>query len=81
MLYEVITKGCIDKGAYINPQVLQVPLVMKPPKESYLSIGTSIDQPVSLLDIMPTIAEFSGIEVTQRIDGLSLTKTASYNFV
>ncbi len=70
-------KGCIDKGAYINPQVLQVPLVMKPPKESYLSIGTSIDQPVSLLDIMPTIAEFSGIEVTQRIDGLSLTKTAS----
>ncbi|MBK5195234.1 MAG: sulfatase-like hydrolase/transferase [Proteiniphilum sp.] len=73
-------KGCIDKGAYLNPQVLQVPLIMKPPKDDTLQEleyerGTAVSQICSLLDICPTVLEIAGIHTDDHLDGQSLLDT------
>ncbi len=65
-------KGCIDKGAYLNPQVLRVPLYLKPPKSFEISAGSVVETPASLLDLFPTICEIVGLEIPERIDGMSL---------
>lgn len=70
-------KGCIDKGAYINPQVLQVPFIVKPPKDTDYEKGQRVDEPVSLLDILPTVCHFSSLEIPLRSDGVSLIDTAN----
>ena len=69
-------KGCIDKGSYLNPQVLHVPLYLKPAGTQAAAAGMRIDTPGSLLDICPTVFETAGIEVPERIDGVSLFETA-----
>ncbi len=74
-------KGCVDKGAYLNPQVLQVPLVLKPAAghESGAALseraGESIDTPSSLLDMYPAVCEITGMEIPARTDGFSLLET------
>lgn len=71
-------KGCVDKGAYLNPQVLQVPLYMKLPKDHIaLKAGQVSDQSCSLLDIFPTVCDLTGLSIDGRADGFSLLKTAS----
>ncbi|MBN2625026.1 MAG: sulfatase-like hydrolase/transferase [Spirochaetales bacterium] len=65
-------KGCLDKGAYLNPQVLKVPLTVKPAREQNLPAGVIHDEPCSLLDICPTVLESAGLEIPDRIDGRSL---------
>ena len=71
--------GCIDKGAYLNPQVLRVPIILKPPKASHLTqlSGMTCEPPCSLLDIAPTVLELTGVEIPERLDGFSLFKTLS----
>ena len=75
--------GCIDKGAYLNPQVLRVPVILKPPrnnaavKDAVKFTGTTCDMPCSLLDIAPTVLETAGIEIPERLDGYSLLKILS----
>ncbi|MDC7232810.1 MAG: sulfatase-like hydrolase/transferase [Spirochaetales bacterium] len=72
-------KGCVDKGAYLNPQTMHVPLYLKPSagqmKEKNLSPGTVADTPVSLLDICPTVCEAAGLDIHERIDGVSFFDT------
>ena len=68
-------KGCIDKGAYLNPQVLHVPLVLKPAAGSGITGGTVVETPCSLLDIFPTICEITEMEVMERTDGVSIFDT------
>ena len=62
----------IDKGAYLNPRVLQVPVYLKPPADMKSPSGTVIDRLCSLLDIAPTILATAGIEAQARFDGRSL---------
>ncbi len=101
--------GCIDKGAYLNPQVLRVPIILKLPDgfSDSISAGGSFDShsagisaggssaghsaeegvtkprgvvcdtPCSLLDIAPTVLEAAGIEIPERLDGVSLLDTLS----
>ena len=65
--------GLIDKGAFLNPSVIQVPLIVKPPREHALgSASKAVSQPVSLLDLAPTILDVAGIAVDERLDGLDL---------
>jgi hypothetical protein len=66
--------GLVDKGTYLNPQVLRVPLTFKPP--GGVSRGV-VDVPVSLIDLGPTILESLGIDPVARFDGFSLTRTAA----
>ncbi len=66
----------LDKGAYLNPGVIRVPLLLKPPvntvfgQKQYL-----VEQPVSLLDLAPTMLEIAGVFTESRLDGVSLFQT------
>jgi arylsulfatase A-like enzyme len=63
--------GVIDKGAYLFPDVVRVPLVMKMPASMRIQPRT-IDSPVSLLDVAPTLLDVAGIDPEARLDGQSL---------
>ena len=63
----------IDKGAYLNPRTIGVPLVLKPPMARAQGLaGRVVEQPVSLLDLAPTILDLCGLQSTARMDGVSL---------
>jgi arylsulfatase A-like enzyme len=61
----------VDKGVYLCPDVLRVPLTVKMPASSGVGHRT-IDMPVSHLDIAPTLLEVAGIQPEARLDGRSL---------
>lgn len=66
----------IDKGAYLNPGVIRVPLFLKPPAgHRFGNVQQRVDGPVSLLDIAPTILDIAGISTGARLDGISLFET------
>ncbi len=64
----------IDKGVYLHPKTLRVPFFVKPPAASAGDFITdsTLDKPVALLDIAPTVYEICGIETADRLDGVSL---------
>ncbi len=67
----------IDKGAFLRPQVIRVPLVVKPPAGSTaIGRGTEIGTPASLLDLAPTVLEIAGIRSHDACDGMSLLELA-----
>lgn len=61
----------IDKGAYLNPRVLRVPLFLKTVESSGRHVSR-FDRPVSLLDVAPTLLDAAGISASERFDGMSL---------
>ena len=63
--------GLIDKGVYLYPDVLRVPLVVKPPAAMGIR-GRVVQAPVSLMDIGPTILSAVGLEPEVKFDGRSL---------
>jgi arylsulfatase A-like enzyme len=63
--------GLVDKGAYLNPRVLQVPLFIKPANAT-TGLGSAVDATVSTLDLAPTILAAAGIEADGRFDGVDL---------
>ncbi len=63
-------KALVDKGVYGHPRVARVPLVIKLPEGT--AAGKSVDVPVCLLDIAPTILEAAGVKPAARLDGISL---------
>jgi len=70
-------RAVVDKGVYLYPDVLRVPLVIKPPKSS----GTPrriVDSPVSLLDLSQTFLDFAGIQPEAKFDGVSLRSYLDY---
>jgi arylsulfatase A-like enzyme len=53
----------------------RVPLIIVPPKnqpELFEKIGTRCDQPVSLVDVYPTLAELCEVATPANLDGVSL---------
>jgi len=68
----------IDKGAYLNPQVLRVPLYAKVPGSASGTAplaGRACPVPVSLVDLAATIFDLTGIAPSEKIDGVSLRET------
>lgn len=63
--------GLIDKGVYLYPDVLRVPLMVKMPSSWGIRPRT-VEAPVSLLDVAPTLLSIVGIEPDARLDGHSL---------
>ncbi len=61
----------IDKGVYLYPDVLRVPLVIKPPAAMEIKPHAA-QQPVSLMDIGPTVLSLVGIHPEAKFDGRSL---------
>jgi arylsulfatase A-like enzyme len=65
-------RGVVDKGVYLFPDVLRVPLFVKMPAGSGIRSHT-VDAPVSHLDVAPTLLEIAGVEPAERLDGQSLS--------
>lgn len=63
--------GLIDKGSFLYPDVLRVPLVVKPPANMEIRPHT-VEAPVSLMDIGPTILSTVGLAPEAKMDGRSL---------
>ena len=67
----------IDKGAFLNPHVLRVPLVVKPSHAHADSFPAGdVAAPVSLLDVATTFCELAGVEPLARLDGVPLQSAA-----
>ena len=64
-------QALVDKGVYLYPETLRVPLAIKLPKSSGAS-PRIVDTPVSHLDVAPTLLELAGIQSGERLDGQSL---------
>jgi choline-sulfatase len=58
-------------GYFIYQSTLRVPLIIHWPKESR-SIAPRIDEPVSLLDVAPTVLQFAGVARPPEFEGRSL---------
>lgn len=65
----------VDKGAYLNPQVLRVPLYLKAPAGRLPERSATCSEPVSLLDVAATMFDIAGVRPAARIDGVSLLTT------
>ena len=64
-------RALVDKGVFLYPDVLRVPMVIKLPK-SAPATRPVIDTPVSLLDLSQTLLETAGIKAAAKFDGTSL---------
>lgn len=64
-------RAIVDKGVYLYPDVLRVPLVIKPPKATP-RLHATVESPVSLLDVSQTLLEFAGVTPEAMFDGISL---------
>lgn len=72
--------GLVDKGAYLHPRVVRAPLGCKTGIAPGATVGPRdqvVEQPVSLLDLAPTILEVAGITPEARLDGQSLLSAAA----
>lgn len=58
-------------GYFIYQSTLRVPLIIHWPKESRF-IAPRIDEPVSMLDVAPTVLRFAGVERPPEFQGRSL---------
>lgn len=64
-------RALIDKGVYLFPDVLRVPLMVKMPTGSGVK-PHRVEAPVSHLDVAPTLLSMAGIQPESRLDGMSL---------
>lgn len=64
-------RAMVDKGVYLYPDVVRVPLVLKSPHSMPRKHAT-VESPVSLLDVSQTLLDFAGIRAEAKFDGLSL---------
>ena len=64
-------RATVDKGVYLYPDVLRVPLVIKLPASAPPQ-PSEVNSPVSLLDISQTLLEAAGIMAEAKFDGRSL---------
>ena len=61
-------------GIFVYQATVRVPLLISAP--DLLAPGQSIDAPVSLADVMPTILDLLGLEPPSKMDGASLVAIA-----
>jgi arylsulfatase A-like enzyme len=66
-------RAMVDKGVYLVPEVLRVPLTVKPPASWGIRRRT-VENVVSHLDVAPTLLEVGGIQPEARLDGQSLMR-------
>ena len=64
-------RAMVDKGVYLYPDVVRVPMVFKLPANMPREHAT-VESPASLLDLSQTILDFAGIKPEAKFDGISL---------
>jgi arylsulfatase A-like enzyme len=62
-------RGLVDKGVYLHPEVLRVPMIVKPAGRTAVK---TVDAPVCHMDVAPTLLSMTGIEPMARMDGIPL---------
>ncbi len=63
--------GCIGKSIFsFYDDLVRIPLLMRLPGR--IKPGTTVDKPVSQIDLMPTIMDYAGLPVPEGIHGSSL---------
>jgi arylsulfatase A-like enzyme len=67
-------RATVDKGVYLYPDIVRVPLVLKLPSDMPRRHAT-IESPASLLDLSQTILDYAGIKPEAKFDGMSLLPT------
>jgi hypothetical protein len=65
-------RAIVDKGVYLYPDVVRVPLVFKLPAKMAGRRQAVVESPVSLLDLSQTIFDIAGIKPEAKFDGMSL---------
>jgi arylsulfatase A-like enzyme len=64
-------RATVDKGVYLYPDVVRVPLIFKLPRSMPRRHAT-VETPASLLDLSQTLLDFAGIRPEAKLDGSSL---------
>jgi arylsulfatase A-like enzyme len=64
-------QAVVDKGVYLHPEVLRVPLAVKMPASHGIR-PTRLNQAVSHLDVAPTLLSLAGVQPAARSDGHAL---------
>jgi arylsulfatase A-like enzyme len=64
-------QALVDKGVYLHPDTIRVPMVIKPPVTANIKPSVS-RRAASLLDLSQTILEVAGISAEAKFDGVSL---------
>lgn len=64
-------RALVDKGVYLHPDVLRVPLMVKLPATAGAR-PRRVEAPVCHLDVAPTLLEVAGVAPEARLDGRSL---------
>lgn len=59
-----------EHGIFLYRETTQVPLVVKLPNGE--RAGTTVNEPVGLVDVMPTVLEVTGVTAPKNLDGVSL---------
>lgn len=67
-------RAMVDKGVYLYPDIIRVPMVFKMPASSARRHAV-VDAPVSLLDLSQTLLDAAGIQPEAKFDGMSLLPT------
>lgn len=62
-------RAMVDKGVYLYPDVLRVPLVIKGPRQTQARV---VQDSVSLLDLSSTFLDLAGVAPAAKMDGHSL---------
>jgi arylsulfatase A-like enzyme len=62
--------GESEHGIFLYREAIHIPLLVKLPNGA--RAGESADQPVGIVDILPTIAEVTGVKPPEHIEGRSL---------
>lgn len=71
---ELLERGSLGAARTLHEEVLRVPLLIHGPG---LPRGVRVTEPVSLVDILPTLAEIGGLPVEDTVfDGHSILETA-----
>ena len=64
-------RALIDKGVYLYPDVVRVPMVFKLPSNVPRRVSI-VESPASLMDLSQTILDLAGIRPEAQFDGISL---------
>lgn len=75
---EFLEHGSLGHAHTLYQELIHVPLIIKLPFPSKYPINSVIDEPVSIIDIMPTILGFSGITIPTEIKGKNLLEEGKW---
>ncbi|MCD4748070.1 MAG: sulfatase-like hydrolase/transferase [Thermoanaerobaculales bacterium] len=67
---EIMEHGWIGHTRTLFDELIRVPLVIRHPQGP---VGLQVDDPVSVVDVFPTLVEMAGLQVPGQLDGRSLT--------